>query len=165
MRAEYTIMPETPLVASNMTPGTLTMYLLQGVLTSEKRNLIDIMEAHGKLDTAASRGIEAVARNCRTKMQLAFAVNRHVGQCLGDEAPTSTASLYSEDSADMAGRRRLGHMPRPEAAEAEEEGKKRERDSQFTKGNKKRDTKEQVKRAEKKDRKKDHRQDRKWHRK
>ena len=47
----------------------------------------------------------------------------------------------------------------------EEEGKKRERDSQFTKGNKKRDTKEQVKRTEKKDRKKDHRQDRKWHRK
>ena len=169
MRAEYTILPEQPLIASTLTPGTMVMYLLQGVLTANKRSLGDIKDAHEKLDTAASRGLEAVATNCRTKMQLAFAVNSHVGMCIGEEAPTDTATHYSEDSSEMASRRRPGPVHRPEAVdeeEEEEEGRGREpRPPKGSKSKRKRDDKERVKETERKDRKKDHRRDRRWYRK
>ena len=85
IQADYNIVAEIPLIASAMTPGTMAMYLLHGAITSERRHLGDIIDAHERVDNAESLGYD-LAQRCRQKMQLAFAANLYVGMFPHSEA-------------------------------------------------------------------------------
>ena len=92
---DYVIVGEQPLIASAMTPGTMTMYLLHGALTSAKRQMGDIIEAHDKIDAAQATGYD-MAQQCRQMMQLVFATNSYAGKFPGDYV----SSEATEDSAE-----------------------------------------------------------------
>ena len=136
-----------------MTPGTMVMYLLHLVLTSDKRHLGDIVDAHGRIDTAQSLGLDT-AQRCRQKMQLAFAANLYVGRFpVGDSPPTE----QSEDSVDLFSRAlRRNNGPRGQRLRAQqEEEERRGRDPRPSRKNKKRDNKRENKKERKKARKHD----------
>ena len=75
------------------------MYLLHGALTSAKRQMGDIIEAHDKIDAAQATGYD-MAQQCRQKMQLVFAANSYAGKFPGDYV----SSEATEDSAERFSR-------------------------------------------------------------
>ena len=86
------------MIASAMTPGTMAMYLLHGVLTSLKRQMGDFVEAHDKIHAAQATGFY-MAQQCRQKMQLVFAANMYAGKMPWDfvssEACEESVERYS----------------------------------------------------------------------
>jgi len=59
--ADYTITEQKRLITSAMTPRTMTLYLLHWVLTSERRQLGDIIYANGNIDTTHALGQDGPA--------------------------------------------------------------------------------------------------------
>ena len=158
VEAEYKVLGESRLTAGVMTPGTATMYLLQGLLLQDQNQLANVITAYKTLQRAGALGGNQ-ATYCRQKMQFAFAANQHVGR-FADEAYLGKPDAQPLGSGERFERRRREPMQDP-PEEEKKEG--RGRNPRPHRGNNmKRDEKERKdKKERKRDRKYDHRYDRK----
>ena len=154
--AKYGVIGEARLTADVMTPGTVTMYLLQGLLLQDQNQVANVVTAYKTLQRAEALGGNQ-AKYCRQKMQFAFAANQHVG-VFADDAYQGKPDAQPIGGGERLERRRRTPMQEPPREEERKEG--RDRDSHprrgYPHGNQKRDKKDR-----KYDRRHDSRRDRK----